>query len=242
LNNFTNANEVFVAGSFNNWQAEQLWMNRTATGWELPLYLATGTYTYRYVVDGQWMEDPGNATHFPNEFNEFNSVISIGEPTLFTLPAHQNSQKVFLAGSFNQWRNFELAMTKTATGWQIPYVLGAGNYEYKFFADGAWIDAAGNQINEDSPGSIFVIAPNYTFHLSGHADAKNVFLAGDLNTWSPNAYAMKKEGSEWVMQVHLSPGKHLYKFVVDGQWIKDSGNELWEENEFGTGNSILWIK
>jgi len=242
LNNFTDAKQVFLAGSFNNWQVEQLWMNRTATGWELPLYLAAGTYTYRYVVDGQWMEDPGNADHFPNEFDEFNSVISIGSPTLFTWKGHQDAQKVFLAGSFNQWRNFELVMTKTGKGWQIPYVLGPGNYEYKFYVDGHWVDAAGNQINEDSPGAIFVIEPNYTFHLKDHGDAKSVFLAGDFNTWSPNGYVMKKEGDGWVMQVHLSPGKHLYKFVVDGQWIRDPENELWEQNEFDTENSVLWIK
>ena len=29
-------------------------MNRTASGWELPLYLGKGTHTYKYVVDGTW--------------------------------------------------------------------------------------------------------------------------------------------------------------------------------------------
>jgi hypothetical protein len=33
----------------------------------------------------------------------------------------------------------------------------------------------------------------------------------------------------------------LYKFIVDGKWILDPGNKLWEQNAENTGNSILWI-
>jgi 1,4-alpha-glucan branching enzyme len=188
------------------------------------------------------MPDPANNEKLPNEFGEYNSVIAVGKPVLFTVDGLAGAQKVFLAGSFNQWRNFELGMTKTATGWQIPYVLGAGNYEYKFYADGRWLDAEGNIVKQNVPGSVFVIEPNYTFRLKTKGTAKTVFLSGDFNGWSPNAYPMKKEGDEWVMKVHLSPGKHLYKFVVDGKWIIDPGNSLWEENEHGTGNSIVWMK
>jgi len=52
---------------------------------------------------------------------------------------------------------------------------------------------------------------------------------------------MKRDGNDWVFSVHLFAGKHLYKFIVDGSWIIDPSNKLWEENEYGTGNSILWI-
>jgi len=37
-------------------------------------------------------------------------------------------------------------------------------------------------------------------------------------------------------------GKHLYKFIVDGKWIKDPDDPLWEGNEFGTDNSVIWIE
>jgi 1,4-alpha-glucan branching enzyme len=242
LEGFTNAKKVFVAGSFSRWEDGKIRMNKTASGWEIPVFLDTGTYTYRFLADNKWMEDPANNKKLPNEFGEFNSVISVGDPVLFMLEGLKNAQQVFLAGSFNDWRKFELSMTKTARGWEIPYVLGKGNYEYKFYADNKWLDAEGNVIKENAPGSVFVIDPNYTFHLKNRAAAKTVFLAGDFNGWSPNAYAMKKKGDDWIMPIHLSPGKHLYKFVVDGNWIIDPGNTLWEENEHGTGNSIVWVK
>jgi hypothetical protein len=53
---------------------------------------------------------------------------------------------------------------------------------------------------------------------------------------------MKKENGGWIFTAHLSPGKHLYKFIVDGKWIIDPANKLWEQNEYGSGNSVLWIE
>ena len=89
--------------------------------------------------------------------------------------------------------------------------------------------------------SYLVVEPNFTFRLKGHSDAGNVYLSGDFDDWSPNTLAMKKEGGEWVCSVHLSAGKHLYKFIVDGKWIIDPDNALWEQNQMHTGNSIVWI-
>jgi hypothetical protein len=51
---------------------------------------------------------------------------------------------------------------------------------------------------------------------------------------------MQKQGNEWIIEQHLLPGKHQYKFVVDGKWIVDPANELREPNEFGEENSVLW--
>jgi 1,4-alpha-glucan branching enzyme len=233
-----------VSGSFNNWDPDQLIMNKTATGWELPLYLAEGTYTYRFVADRRWMEDPANKEHYPNEFGEYNSVLRIGKPYLFYLEGQPNAKQVILTGSFNGWRDNELYMKKTEKGWELPYTLGTGNYEYNFIIDGkrtAAPTANNSNVNKNSGNFYFVIGANHVFRLKGFKDAKEVYLAGDFNSWSPNTFAMKKEGDEWVMSVHLSAGKHLYKYVVDGKWIIDPNNKLWEQNENNTGNSVLWI-
>jgi hypothetical protein len=52
---------------------------------------------------------------------------------------------------------------------------------------------------------------------------------------------MKKVSGGWSIDMYLPPGKCLYKFVVDEDWIIDPGNALWEQNEHGTGNSVLWV-
>ena len=105
--------------------------------------------------------------------------------------------------------------------------------------DNRWISRP--DADKNSGNSYFVIGANYTFRLKGFENAKKVYLAGDFNEWSPNTFAMQRVGDEWIFKVHLHPGKHLYKFFVDGKWILDPGNKLWEQNEYNTGNSVVWI-
>jgi hypothetical protein len=243
LNGYSNTKKAYLSGSFNSWKEDELLMNKTSAGWELPLYLAEGTHTYRFIADGKWFEDPANPEHYPNEFGEFNSVLKTGKPYLFYLEGHSDAKQVVLSGSFNGWRSDELFMKKTGKGWELPYALGPGNYEYNFIIDGKWVAGSGDPAVDNSFSNLyFVIQPNHIFRLKEFEKAKAVYLAGDFNNWSPNTFAMKKEGDEWVIDVHLSAGKHLYKFVVDGKWIIDPANELWEQNEHNTGNSVLWIK
>jgi hypothetical protein len=242
LNGFTNAKKVFLAGSFNNWKPNALLMNRTSTGWTVPVYLAEGTHTYKFVVDGKWIKDENNNEKLPDGHGDFNSVIRFGKDHLFKLDGFENAKKVIVSGSFNSWKEYELYMNKTSVGWELPYTLGAGNYEYKFIVDGKWITDPANPMSSVSSGnSYLIIEPNYTFRLKGFSNAKKVFLTGDFNNWDTKAYAMQKESDEWVFPVHLSVGKHLYKFIVDDKWINDPGNPLWEQNEYGNGNSVLWI-
>ena len=236
LNGYTKSKRVFLAGSFNNWKPNDLLMRPSASGWSLPVYLSEGTHTYRFIADGKWFIDPANPDKVPNEFDDFNSVVRMGNPYVFKLDGYANAKKVELFGSFNNWRENQLLMTKTATGWQLPYTLGPGNYEYRLKIDGRLIaDSIGN-------GNLaLVIAPNFTFRLNGFDHAKTVCVSGDLNNWNASSFQMKRLGNEWVFPAHLNKGKHTYKFVVDGKWILDPGNKLWEQNEFSTGNSVLWI-
>lgn len=241
LEGHTNARNVFVAGSFNNWKPKDLRMNRTATGWEFPVYLANGTHMYKFISDGNWMPDTKNPEQAPDGTGGINSVISLGNKHVFTLKGFDNAKNVMLAGTFNQWRDFELPLKKTQDGWIINYVLGPGNYEYKFIVDGKWIADPHNQMTPDKEGNSFlIIEPNYTFQLKDFKDARQVFVAGDFNGWNPEAFPMKRTAEGWTFQLHIPPGKTRYKFVVDGKWILDPGNKLWEQNEFGTGNSLIW--
>jgi hypothetical protein len=243
LPGYEKTRKVFLSGSFNNWRRSELAMTKTAAGWELPIYLAEGTFTYKFITDGQWLTDELNKERLPDGSGGFNSVLRIGSPYLFKLNGNTSAKQVLLAGSFNGWRDNELLMRRTSTGWELPYTLGPGNYEYKFKVDNQWIrDPANPILNNNSGSSYLIIQPNYTFRLKGFSNAKQVFLAGDFNNWSTRSLGMRKEGEEWVFRVHLAVGKHRYKFLVDDNWILDPNNKLWEQNEYGTGNSIIWIQ
>lgn len=61
LRGFKNAKAVAVAGVFNEWQSLQNICFRNPEGsWECTLLLFPGTYPYRFIVDGMWIDDPSN--------------------------------------------------------------------------------------------------------------------------------------------------------------------------------------
>jgi 1,4-alpha-glucan branching enzyme len=243
----TDGKEAYLTGSFNGWNPRELPMKKGPFGWSIHLYLAEGTYTYKFEVDGKLYQDPANPRQLPDGHKGFNSVFQLGKPHLFTLKGYPSATSVALAGSFNGWQTYDLLMHKTAQGWELPYTLGPGNYEYRFLVDGKWIDDPANPLfvynrPHHVANAFLIIQPNYTFRLEGYPDARSVYLAGDFNEWTPNSLRMRREGNAWIFNVHLSVGKHLYKFIVDNKWIKDPGNPLWEENEVGTDNSVIWME
>ena len=70
--------------------------------------------------------------------------------------------------------------------------------------------------------------------------AENVCLAGSFNEWSTDATPMKKDkNGRWKVAVELTPGRHEFKYIVDGQWHCES-NCI--PNDYGTMNQIIDIK
>ncbi len=236
-----NASRVIVAGSFNNWSFNELQMNKTAEGWELPLFLREGTHAYKFIVDGKWISDPSNKVTHPDGRGNVNSFIGVGDEHLFKLQGYPNANRVCLAGDFNAWNQNELEMEKVKDGWQISYSLGSGNYEYKFIVDGKWI-ADPQNLYATSSNSFLAFKANHIFTLDNYSNADIVIVTGSFNGWRRDGYRMAKKNGEWIFPIYLKPGKYTYKFIVDKQWILDPNNRLWDENEFGTGNSVLWVE
>lgn len=84
------------------------------------------------------------------------------------------------------------------------------------------------------------------FWLSA-STAKEVFVAGTFNEWRPDAAPLRKDLSNvrWTTRLHVPPGRHEYKFVVDGDWICEPSEHVYRDapeyvpNEFGTMNRVL---
>ncbi|MBT3751149.1 MAG: hypothetical protein HOK84_15260 [Bacteroidetes bacterium] len=245
LSGHKNAKRVFLAGSFNNFRVRELKMIQSEDGWILPIYLGQGSHTYKYIIDGRWILDPDNPLQLPDGRGNINSVINLGKPRVFKLDGYESSTNVFLSGSFNDWNPGEISMLQDNEGWKTSYYLGPGTWEYKFLIDGRWITDPQNPYKTGSGdyiNSIVAIEPNHQFTLEGFSGASSVLVSGSFNSWAEDGYTMKFVDNNWIIPVHLQPGKYTYKFIVDGQWILDPSNDLWEENEYGTDNSVLWIE
>ncbi len=76
---YPKAQTVQIAGDFNNWQPEQTQLSRISEQgrWETEMPLDCGTYRYRYVVDGQWHQDPYNEQTEVNPFGDLNSLLVV---------------------------------------------------------------------------------------------------------------------------------------------------------------------
>ena len=72
------ASEVYLAGSFNDWQPQVMPLKKRQDGkWCTEMLLKPGQYEYRFVVDGQWQDDPMAAQYVANSFGSLNSVLKV---------------------------------------------------------------------------------------------------------------------------------------------------------------------
>lgn len=72
------AQEVFIAGSFNDWHPAATPMIALREGrWRKELTLAPGRFEYRLVVAGQWVDDSAAKETVPNPFGGFNAVLEV---------------------------------------------------------------------------------------------------------------------------------------------------------------------
>jgi len=70
--------EVFVAGSFNSWDADQKRLKENAPGrYKITMMLPVGEYEYKFVSNGLWQADPKADQWAANPFGSLNSVLSV---------------------------------------------------------------------------------------------------------------------------------------------------------------------
>ena len=155
LKGFQNAKEVVLSGSFTRWDEEYLQMKPTEDGWEISLDLQPGAYQYKFIVDGNWMEDPDNKKKTLNEFGGYNSVVEVKKWVTFKLEGYLNAEEVILTGSFNNWNENSYQMQKSENGWKIQLYLAGGKHHYKYIIDGDWtIDPENPILEYDGRGNI----------------------------------------------------------------------------------------
>ncbi|MCU1268008.1 MAG: hypothetical protein JWM21_4326 [Acidobacteria bacterium] len=82
---------------------------------------------------------------------------------------------------------------------------------------------------------------NTTFRLKGYEGANVIVLSGSFNNWHQSQYVFGREGDEWICRIDLEPGKHAYKFIVDGNWILDPDNPNTEDDDYGVKNSVMSV-
>lgn len=82
----SNAREVFVAGTFNDWKPDAAPLHKDLSNvrWTTTLQIPPGYYEYKFVIDGHWTcesrceyEYRDSPRCVPNEFGTMNRVIEV---------------------------------------------------------------------------------------------------------------------------------------------------------------------
>ena len=69
------ARSVFIAGDFNQWNLSVHPLKQDKKGvWKISLPLDPGRYEYRFIVDGEWQNDPGCSSSVENSFGTSNCL------------------------------------------------------------------------------------------------------------------------------------------------------------------------
>ncbi|PKN02109.1 MAG: hypothetical protein CVU77_01425 [Elusimicrobia bacterium HGW-Elusimicrobia-1] len=165
------AKNVFAAGEFNAWNAQADPLIRQKDGtWLLVKKIPPGRYNYKFIVDGQWLNDPVNTATSDDGYGGKNSVLEV---VAAAAPSHKlsaatrqtktgiefvyenaSAKSVAVAGSFNNWSASSHRLEKDKSGiWKTSVPLGKGKYQYKFVVDGEWKeDPSNSQNSEDGLG------------------------------------------------------------------------------------------
>jgi 1,4-alpha-glucan branching enzyme len=77
--NTTPNSDVYVAGTFNDWDPEkkQLLDKDGSGNYSGILMLPPGDYEYKFRVNDYWLIDPNNPNFAPNDLGTLNSVLTV---------------------------------------------------------------------------------------------------------------------------------------------------------------------
>jgi hypothetical protein len=72
------AKSVRLVADFTDWEKFPLDMVKSEDGdWAIFVPLPPGNYSYRFIVDGEWSDDPQADLHEANPFGTFNAVVKV---------------------------------------------------------------------------------------------------------------------------------------------------------------------
>jgi chromosome partitioning protein len=84
------AHEVKLAGDFNGWVPDRnvLTLKEDGGVWKKFVFLAPGSYQYKYVIDNEWREDPHNGLSVQDSLGGQSSVVVVEGLTVTLVKSH----------------------------------------------------------------------------------------------------------------------------------------------------------
>jgi 1,4-alpha-glucan branching enzyme len=72
------AESVQLVGDFTHWQEQPISLHKSADGvWKATVNLEPGTHQYRFLVNGEWQDDPECTLREPNPYGGENMMRQV---------------------------------------------------------------------------------------------------------------------------------------------------------------------
>ena len=72
------ATSVMLVGDFTHWQKSPIGLRKQPDGiWSATVPLQPGEHRYRFLVDGEWRDDPECTVRVPNPFGSHDAVVRV---------------------------------------------------------------------------------------------------------------------------------------------------------------------
>ena len=69
---------VQLVGDFTEWEAHPISLRKETGGvWQAAVELTPGEHHYRFLVDGEWRDDPDCSVRVPNSFGSHNMMRKV---------------------------------------------------------------------------------------------------------------------------------------------------------------------
>ena len=80
-----------------------------------------------------------------------------------------------------------------------------------------------------------------TFEIDS-SSANQIFVAGDFNNWKETDLALKKQkNGSFKLSINLATdNKYEFRYIIDGNWANERDADEYQQNEFGSENSVLY--
>ncbi len=83
-----------------------------------------------------------------------------------------------------------------------------------------------------------------TFRMQDCFGASHACVVGEFNGWQPGADVMRREGNDFVADLHLRAGRtYRFRYLVDdAHWVNDWDADAYVPNSFGGEDGVIDLR
>ena len=203
------AASVSLAGDFNGWSDSANPMTQADGVWTLVYALDPGDYQYKFVVDGNWTQDPGNPNAAEDGFGGQNSLVHVpaGKDAIDAAAAGGAAAGAASAAAgtgTGEMRAVEFRYTPVISGVQNVFLAGSFN---------DWNDSKTKMADADGDGTYTVTlllaegSYQYKFVVDGNWQADPNNPAGVDDGFGGQNSVLKVDGSFSTIEIELADGR-----------------------------------